>query len=104
MVGKVAYELRLPSELASIHPVFRVSILKKFIGVPESIILIEGLGMDENLSYEDVPVEILDWQVKKLRKKEVTSVKVLWRNHLIEATTWEVKADMKSHYPHLFAN
>ena len=43
MVGKVAYELMLPSELASVHPVFHVSMLKKCIGDPESILPIEGL-------------------------------------------------------------
>ncbi|KAF3628898.1 hypothetical protein FXO38_27977 [Capsicum annuum] len=29
--GKVAYELELPSDLASVHPAFHVSLLKKFI-------------------------------------------------------------------------
>ena len=58
--------------------------------------------MKENLSYEEVLVEILDRQVKRLRNKEVASVKVLWRNHLVEGATWKVEADMKSHYPHLF--
>ena len=33
-VGKVAYVLRLPSELSSVHTVFHVSMLKKFIGDP----------------------------------------------------------------------
>ena len=49
-VGKVSYELKLPSELASIHLVFHVSMLKKCIGDLESILPIEGLGVDENLS------------------------------------------------------
>ncbi|KAK4737356.1 hypothetical protein R3W88_001053 [Solanum pinnatisectum] len=101
-VGKVAYELDLPNELAPIHPVFHVSMLKKCIGDPVSILPLEGLGVDENLSYEDVSVEIMDRQVKRLRNKEVASVKVLWRNHLVEGATWEAEADMKSHYPHLF--
>ena len=35
------------------------------------ILPIEGLGVDENLSYEEVPVDILDRQVKKLRKQDV---------------------------------
>lgn len=39
----MAYELKLPSELASVHPVFHVSMLKKCIGDPESILPIEGL-------------------------------------------------------------
>ena len=40
-IGKVAYKLSLPSELASVHPLFHVSILKKYIGDPESIQPIE---------------------------------------------------------------
>ncbi|KAK4706706.1 hypothetical protein R3W88_033745 [Solanum pinnatisectum] len=95
-IGKVTYELDLPNELAPIHPLFYVSMLKKCIGDMASILPLEGLGVDENLSYEEVPVEILDRQVKRLRNKEVASVKVLWRNRLVEGATWETKADMKS--------
>ena len=75
-VGKVAYELKLPSKFASVHPVFHVSMLKKCIGDPESIIPVEGLCVKDNISYEDVRIQIHDWQVKKLRNKEVDSVKV----------------------------
>ncbi|KAH0775084.1 hypothetical protein KY290_012221 [Solanum tuberosum] len=101
-VRKVAYELKLPIELAPIHPVFHISMLKKCIGDPVSFLPLEGLGVDESLSYEEVPVEILDRQVKKLRNKEVASVKVLSRNHLVEGATWKAETDMKSRYPHLF--
>ena len=54
-----------------------------------AIIHIEGLGVVENLSYKEVPVYILDHQVKKLRNKKVVSVEVLWRNHLVEDATRE---------------
>ena len=60
--------------------------------------------MVENLSYKEVLVEILDRNVKKLRNKEVASVKVLWRNHIVEGGTWEAKVEMKSRYPHIFAH
>ena len=83
-IGKVAYELKVPSELASVHLVFNVCMLKKCIGDMISILSIEGLGVDKNISYGEVPVVILDLQVKKLRNKEVASVKVLWRNHLLK--------------------
>ena len=46
--------------MASVHPVFLVFMLKKCLGDPVSILPVEGLGVDENLSYEEVPVEILD--------------------------------------------
>ena len=51
-IGKVAYELKLPSELASVHPFFHVSMFNKCIGDPVSILPIEGLGTYENLTYE----------------------------------------------------
>ena len=103
-VGEVAYELALPAELASVHPVFHVSMLKKCLGDPASILPVEGLGVGEDLSYEEIPVEILDRQVKRLRNKEIATVKVLWRNHLVEGATWEAEADMRSRYPHIFSS
>ncbi|XP_049359232.1 uncharacterized protein LOC125823913 [Solanum verrucosum] len=71
------WELDLPNELASVHPFCHVSMLKKCVGDPKSMVSLEGLEVKENLSYEEVPVEILDRQVTKLRNKEVVSVKVL---------------------------
>ncbi|WMV24634.1 hypothetical protein MTR67_018019 [Solanum verrucosum] len=103
-VGKVAYELDLPNELASVHPVFHVFMSKKCIGNPTSIVSLEGLEIKENLVYEEVLVEILDRQVKKLRNMEVASVKVLWRNHFVDGATWEAEVDMMSRYPHMFTS
>ena len=93
--------MALPLELAFVHPVLHVSMLKKFLGDLALILPFEGLGVDENLSYDEVPVEILERKVKRLRNKEISTVLVLWRNHLVEGATWEVKADMRSRYPHL---
>ncbi|WMV32743.1 hypothetical protein MTR67_026128 [Solanum verrucosum] len=85
-----------------VHQVFHVSMLKKCVGDPTSIVSLECLGVDESLSYQEVLVEILDRQFKKLRNKEIVSVKVLWRNQLVEGATLEIEADMVSLYPHLF--
>ncbi|XP_069143398.1 uncharacterized protein [Solanum lycopersicum] len=63
-------------DLASVHPVFHVSMLKNCLGDPSSILPIEGLGVGEDLYYEEVHVEILDRHVKRLRNKEITTVKV----------------------------
>lgn len=72
--------------LASVHPVFHVSILKKCIGdLTTSIVTIEGLGVKENLSYEEVLVEILDRQ--EIEKQRSCFVKG-WTNHLVEDATW----------------
>nr|XP_016452449.1 PREDICTED: uncharacterized protein LOC107776999 [Nicotiana tabacum] len=101
-IGRVAYKLDLPSELETIHPVFHISMLRKFLGDPSCIIPIEDIEVSENLSYEEIPVAILDRQIRKLRTKEVASVKVLWRSNNVEEMTWEAEEDMKSRYPHLF--
>ncbi|WMV37170.1 hypothetical protein MTR67_030555 [Solanum verrucosum] len=101
-IGNVAYELEVPQELATVHPVFQISMLKRCMGDPSLIIPTENIGIKDNLSYEDIHVQILDRHVRKLRTKEVTSIKVLWRNQFIEEATWEAEEDMKKRYPHLF--
>ena len=101
-VGSVAYELELPLEMSMVHPVFHVLMLRKFLGDPSSIVPLEVVNAEENLSYEEVPVAILDRQIKRLRNKEIASVKVLWRNQLVESATWEAEADMMKRYPYLF--
>ncbi|WMV51122.1 hypothetical protein MTR67_044507 [Solanum verrucosum] len=95
-IGKVAYELELSADLAAVHPVFHISLLKKCVGDPASIVPLESVAVKDSLSYEDVPVEILDRQVRRLRNKEVASVKVLWRSQTVEGATWEAEAAMKS--------
>ncbi|KAH0748617.1 hypothetical protein KY290_027849 [Solanum tuberosum] len=100
-IGNVNYELELPQELASVHLVFHISMLKKYMGDPSLIIPIEDIGIKDNLSYEEIPVQILDRQVRKLRTKEVASVKVLSKNQFVEEATWEAEEDMKKRYPHL---
>ncbi|WMV33672.1 hypothetical protein MTR67_027057 [Solanum verrucosum] len=102
MMGNVAYELELPQELAAVHPVFHISMLKKCMGDPSLIIPTENIEIKDNLSYEEISVQILDHQVRKLRTKEVASVKVLWRNQFVDEATWEAEEDIKKRYPHLF--
>jgi len=101
-IGQVAYRLELPPEMSLVHPVFHVSMLKKVVGDPSTIVPIEAIEVNEELSYEEIPVAILDRQVRKLRNKEVASVKVLWQSQQVEEATWEAESEMKEKYPHLF--
>ncbi|WMV37656.1 hypothetical protein MTR67_031041 [Solanum verrucosum] len=59
-IGNVAYELELPQELAMVHSVFHVSMLKKCVGDPSLIIRTEDIGIKDSLSYEEIPRQILD--------------------------------------------
>ena len=101
-IGEVTYELDLPSDLEAVHPVFHVSMLRKCIGNPSRIFPVDDIQVTEQLSYDEQPVTILDRQVRRLRTKEVPSVKVLWRNNNREEMTWEAEDEMKKKYPHLF--
>ncbi|WMV19144.1 hypothetical protein MTR67_012529 [Solanum verrucosum] len=102
MIGNVAYELEIPQELATVHPVLHISMLKKCMGDPSLIIPTKDIGLKDSLSYEEIPFQILDRQLRKLRTKELESFKVLWRNQFVEEEKWEAEEDMKKRYPDLF--
>ena len=101
-VGQVAYCLALPPDLSSDHPVFNVSMLRKYVHDPSHIIQLQSAQLDENLSYTEQPVAIMDKRVKRLRSKDVVSVKVAWRGPAGEEMTWEPEIIMREKYPHLF--
>ncbi|XP_070046328.1 uncharacterized protein [Nicotiana tomentosiformis] len=76
-IGQVSYKLELPPEMSLVHLVFHVSMLKKVVGYPSFIIPVETIEVNEELTYEEIPVSILDRQVRNLRNKEIASMKVL---------------------------
>ncbi|TMW95291.1 hypothetical protein EJD97_009120, partial [Solanum chilense] len=102
IIGNVAYKYDLPQELAAVHPVFHIFMLKNCMGDPLLIIPTKIFGIKDSLFYQEILVMILDRQVRKLRTKEVASVKVLWRNQFVEEATRKVELDMKRRYPHFF--
>ncbi|XP_052485140.1 uncharacterized protein LOC128040432 [Gossypium raimondii] len=101
-VGLVAYQLELPSELDQIHDVFYMSMLRRYRSDPKHIVPVEEIEVSSDLTFEEEPVQILDREVKVLKKKSIPLVKVLWRNHNSEEATWEPKEVIRQQYPHLF--
>ena len=77
----------LPTDFVSVHPEFHMSLLKKCIGDPAVVVPLDNTDIHAILSYEEIPVEILDRQIRRLRNKEVPLVKVIWRNQSIEGAT-----------------
>ena len=59
-VGEVAYRLVLPPELSRIHPVFHVSMLRKYIADPSHVLQPQTVEISEDLTYEEFPVSIVD--------------------------------------------
>ena len=56
------------------------------------------------MTYEEVPIQILDRKDQVLRNKTISLVKVLWKNHIVEEASWEREDGMKSNYLELFVN
>lgn len=98
-IGLVAYRLALPPRLSSVHLVFHISMLRRYVRDDIHKIQLEDVELDENLAG---PISILDRQVRQLRSKKIASMKVLRRNHPTEEATWESEADMRDRCPHLF--
>ncbi|KAM6600555.1 hypothetical protein CsatA_020164 [Cannabis sativa] len=101
-VGSVAYRIALPPSLSGVHNVFHVSQLRKYVSDPSHVLSYETLGLQEDLSYNERPVKILDQKDRILRNKTIALVKVLWRNSVVEEATWELESDMREQYPELF--
>ncbi|TYK04827.1 pol protein [Cucumis melo var. makuwa] len=76
-IGPVAYRLALPLSFSTVHDVFHVSMLRRHVADPTHVVNFEPLQISENLSYEEQSVEILAREVKKLRNREISLVKVL---------------------------
>ena len=83
-VGPVAYRISLPPNMDNIHNVFHVSMLRKYLHDPSHVLKMEPVEIKQDLSYEEMPVEILDRKEQVLRTKKIPLVKVLWRNHTVE--------------------
>ena len=98
----MAYRLELPYDLDRIHDVFHVSMLRKYKPDPSHVLTEKPVEIQENLTYEEEPVQILDRREQVLRNKTIPLVKVLWRSHTVEEATWEREEQMKRHYSHIF--
>ncbi len=76
-VGPVAYRLALSPNLAEIHDVFHVSMLKKYVPDPSHVIKYEPLQLREDLTYKELLVKLMDRKIQELRTKSIPLVKVL---------------------------
>nr|CAH66284.1 OSIGBa0161P06.1 [Oryza sativa] len=102
--GEVAYQLELPPSMAGIHDVFHVSQLKKCLRVPTEEADPDRIELQEDLTYVEKPVRILEVSERKTRNRVIRFCKVQWSNHSEEEATWEREDELKSAHPHLFSS
>nr|GEU34500.1 putative reverse transcriptase domain-containing protein [Tanacetum cinerariifolium] len=68
IVRDVAYKLDLPEELIRVHNTFHVSNMKKCYADEPLAVLLDGLHVDDKLHFVEEPVEIMDREVKRLKR------------------------------------
>nr|GFC40608.1 putative reverse transcriptase domain-containing protein [Tanacetum cinerariifolium] len=102
-VGDVAYKLDLPEELSKVHNTFHVSNLKKCHADEPLAVPLDGLHFDDKLRFMEKPVEIMDREVKRLKRSRIPLVKVRWNSKRGSEFTWEREDQFRKKYPHLFA-
>jgi hypothetical protein len=85
--GEVAYRLELPPNLSGVHDVFHVSQLKKCLRVPEEQAPLEGLEVQEDLTYTEHPVKILETSERVTRNKKIKMCRVQWSHHTEDEAT-----------------
>ncbi|GJZ04244.1 putative reverse transcriptase domain-containing protein [Tanacetum coccineum] len=88
-IGPVAYRLGLPEKLSGVHDTFHVSNLKKCLADASLHVLLDEIKVDKTLRFVEEPVDIIDREVKSLKRSRILLVKVCY---------------MKSKYPQLFVD
>ncbi|GJS70930.1 putative reverse transcriptase domain-containing protein [Tanacetum coccineum] len=101
-VETVAYKLELPQQLSRVQNTFHVSNLKKCLSDESLVIPLEELMVDDKLHFVEEPVEVMDREIKQLKRSRIPIIKVRWNSKRGPDFTWEREDQFKQKYPHLF--
>nr|GEV64418.1 retrotransposon protein, putative, Ty3-gypsy subclass [Tanacetum cinerariifolium] len=64
---------------------------------------LDEIKIDENLCFVEEPIEIVERDVKKLKRRRIPLVKVRWNSRQGAEYIWELKDQFRKKYPHLFS-
>ncbi|XP_059658579.1 uncharacterized protein LOC132304896 [Cornus florida] len=79
----------LSFKMDKLHNVFYMSMLRKYEPYPSYVLSWVDTDMDDDVSYEEGLIQILDIRPKLFSDKTMPLMKVLWRYHGVEEVTWE---------------
>ena len=103
-IGPVAYRLELPIELSKVHDVFHISNLKKCLSEETPVIPIKDIRVDESLNFVEEPIEIMDREIKRLKRSRIPLIKVRWNSRHGPEFTWEREDEFRKRYPKFFTS
>ncbi|GJX77495.1 putative reverse transcriptase domain-containing protein [Tanacetum coccineum] len=103
-IGPVAYRLRLLEELSSVHDIFHVSNLKKCLADANLHVTLNEIKIDKTLRFVKEPVDIMDREIRSLKRSKISLVRVRWNSKRGPEITWEREDHMKYKYPQLFVD
>ncbi|GKD27963.1 hypothetical protein Tco_1234177, partial [Tanacetum coccineum] len=63
---------------------------------------LDEIHIDDKLHFVEEPVEILEREIKKLRRSRIPIIKVRWNSKRGPEFTWEREDQFREKYPHLF--
>nr|GFC49670.1 putative reverse transcriptase domain-containing protein [Tanacetum cinerariifolium] len=101
-VGKVAYKMELPQELSRVHHTFHVSNIKKCYVDKPLVMPLEGIHIDDRLQFMEDPVEIIEREIKRLKRSRIPFIKVRWNSRRGPEFTWEREDSFRKKYPTSF--
>nr|GEY70274.1 putative reverse transcriptase domain-containing protein [Tanacetum cinerariifolium] len=99
---EAAYVLELPEGMRGIHDTFHVSYLIKCLVNESSVITLDDIEIDPELTSQEEPVTILGRKLRQLRNKVIPLVKVQWKHRKGTSIRWETEEKTRIRYPHLF--
>nr|GEY83164.1 putative reverse transcriptase domain-containing protein [Tanacetum cinerariifolium] len=101
--ARVKAEHQRPSGLLS-PSTFHVSNLKKCYADEPLVMPLKGIHVDDRLQFVEEPIEIMEREIKILKRSQILLVKVRWNSRRGPEFTWEREDSFKKKYPHLFTN
>ncbi|GKA15999.1 putative reverse transcriptase domain-containing protein [Tanacetum coccineum] len=94
--------VKLPKELIESYDTFPSSNLKKYLVDANLHVPLDKIRIDKTLHFVEEPVEIMDREVKTLKRSKIPIVKVRWSSRRGPEFSWEREDHMKARYPQLF--
>ena len=102
--GELADKLELPPNFPDVHDIFHVSQLKRCFKDPARGVDHEAIDLQEDLTYREYPLCVLDEAERKTRRQTIKFLKIQWSHHSEQEATWEREDRLRSEYPSFFSS